>query len=116
MSLKLLELLRGDQIMIATYRNTSLSSPSSWSELDTQVSVSTLYILMRTIDTEVLVLLISYIGKVELNDIEIHVYIINSDRYYNIKQIIRELGSDIFLALLFFYAFTGCDSFLQFLR
>ena len=46
------------------------------------------------IDTDVLVLLISYIGKVELNDIEIHAYLINSDRYYN-KQIIQELGSDI---------------------
>ena len=31
-------------------------------------------------------------------------------RYYNIKQIINELGSDIFLALPFFYAFTGCDT------
>ena len=47
------------------------------------------------IDTDVLVLLISYIGKVELNDIEIHAYLINSDRYYNIKQIMQELGSDI---------------------
>ena len=39
LSLKLLELHQGDQIMIATYRNTSLSSPFSPSELDTQVSV-----------------------------------------------------------------------------
>ena len=67
-------------------------------------------ILVRTIDTDVLVLLLSYIGQVELNDIEIHAYLINSDRYYNIKQIIRELGSDICLALPFFYAFTGCDT------
>ena len=29
--------------------------------------------------------------------------------YYNIKQIIQELGSDIFVALPFFYPFTGCD-------
>ena len=35
LSLKLLELHQGDQIMIATYRNTSLSSPSSCSELET---------------------------------------------------------------------------------
>ena len=65
---------------------------------------------MATIDTDVVVLLISYIGKAELNDIEIHAYLINSDRYYNIRQIIRELGSDIFLALPFFYAFTVCDT------
>ena len=65
--------------------------------------------LIRLVDTDVLVLLISYIGQVELNDIEIRAYLINSDRYYNIKQIIRELGSDIFLASPLFYAFTGCD-------
>ena len=47
------------------------------------------------IDTDVLVLLISYIRKVELNDIEIQAYLIYSDRYYNIKQIIRELVSDV---------------------
>ena len=35
LSLKLLELHQGDQTMIATYKNTSLSSPSSCSELDT---------------------------------------------------------------------------------
>ena len=41
---------------------------------------------------------------------EIHAYLINSGRYYNIKQIIRELGTNIFLALPFFNAFTGCDT------
>ena len=39
LSLKLLERYQGDQIMIVTYRNTSRSSPSSCTELDTQVSV-----------------------------------------------------------------------------
>ena len=67
-------------------------------------------ILVCTIDTDVLVLPISYIGQVELNDIEIHAYLINSGRYYSIKQIIRELGSDIFLALQFFYVPTECDT------
>ena len=80
LSLKLLELHQGDQIMIATYRNTSPSSPSFCSELDTVVSVRSCEaeeadqrlvrhtlnlidngyknILVRTIDTDVLVLLI----------------------------------------------------------
>ena len=80
LSLKLLELHQGDQIMIATYRNTSPSSPSFCSELDTLVSVHSCEaeeadqrlvrhtlnlidngyknILVRTIDTDVLVLLI----------------------------------------------------------
>ena len=129
LSLKLLELHQGDQIMIATYKKTSLSSPFSPSELDTQVSVRpseaeeadqrlvrhTLNLIngyknifVRTIETDILVLVISYIGKVELNDIEIYAYLINSDRCYSIKQIIRELGSDISLALPFFYASWYC--------
>ena len=47
-------------------------------------------------------------GQVELNDLETDVYLINSDRYHNIKQIIQDLCSDIFLALPFFYTFAGC--------
>ena len=120
--------------MIVTYRNASLSSPSAYSELDTQLLVHpceveeadqdlvrhTLNliengyknILVCAIDTDVLVLLISYIGKVKLNDIESHSYL---GKYYNIRQILQELGSDIFLVfflffLPFFYVFTGCDA------
>ena len=123
--MKLLELHQGDQIMIATYRNISLSSPFSPSELDTQVSVRPSEaeetdqrlvrhilnlingyknILVCTTETDISVLVISYISKVELNDIEIYAYLINSDRCYSIKQIKRELGSDIFLAFPFLYA------------
>ena len=121
MTLKLLELHQDDQIMIATYRNTSLSFPLSPSELDSQILVchceaeeadeslvrQTLNlingcknILVCTIETDVLVLVISYISKVELNDIEIHAYVINLDRCYSIKQIIGELDSDFFLLTL----------------
>ena len=112
--------------MIATYRNTSLSSPLSLSELDSQVLVRpceaeeadeslvrhTLNLIngCKNIETDVLVLVVSYIGKVELNDTEIHAYVINSVRCYSIKQIIGELGSDIFFILPFFYAFTERDT------
>ena len=48
--------------------------------------------------------------QVELNDKETHAYLINSDSYhYKIKQIIRELCSDISLALPFIYSFTRYD-------
>ena len=105
--------------MIATYRNTSLSSPSSCSELDPQFSVRpceaeevdqrlvrhTLNLisnsykntLIRLIDIDVLVLLILYIGQVQLNGNR------NSCMPHKLRQvittsdIIRELGSDIFL-------------------
>ena len=132
LSLKLLELHQGDLIMVASYQNTALSFPSSCSEMDTPVSVrpceaeeadqrlvrhtlnliSNGYnnIIVRTIDTDVLILLISYIEQIELNAVELHAYLINSDKYFNIKQIIHDLGSDTCLALPFFFAFTGCDT------
>ena len=62
--------------------------------------------LIRWVDTDVFVLLISYTGQVELNDIEIHVFLINSTGFTT-SNIIQELGSDIFLALPFFYSFTN---------
>ena len=132
----MLELHQDDQIMIATYRNTSLSFPLSPSELDSQILVchceaeeadeslvrQTLNlingcknILVCTIETDVLVLVISYISKVELNDIEIHAYVINLDRCYSIKQIIGELDSDFF-CLPFFYAFTEVIMFQVFME
>lgn len=43
-------------------------------------------------------------------DTEIHAHLNNSDKFYNIRQVIRGLGSDISLALPFFYAFTRCDT------
>ena len=55
-------------------------------------------ILVCTIEADVLVLVISYISKVELNDTEIHAEVINLDRCCSIKQIIGELGSDFFFA------------------
>ena len=50
-------------------------------------------ILIRLIDTDVLVLLMSYYGQVEL---------IDKLTGITTSKIIRELGSDIFLALPFF--------------
>ena len=67
-------------------------------------------ILVRTIDTDVLVLLISQIGRVESNDVDIHAYLINSEIYYGIWAIIQELESNICRALPFFYALSGCDT------
>ena len=102
--------------MTATYTDTSqqiTSSPSFYSELEAQVlarpyeaekpdqqlvrhtlnlnSNGYKNIFVRTNDTDVLVLLISYVRQVELTDIEIRANLINSDRYCSIKQIIQEL-------------------------
>ena len=64
-------------------------------------------VLVRTIDTDVLVLLLAHIPQVD--DININAYLINSDKYYDIQEIIRTLGPSTYKALPFFYAFSGCD-------
>ena len=67
-------------------------------------------ILVCTIDTDVVVLLISHIGWVELGDVHIHAYLVNSEIYYGIRAIIQELESNICCTLPFFYALAGCDT------
>ena len=69
-------------------------------------------ILVCTIDTNVLVLLIWHIGWVELGNVHIHAYLVNSEIYYGIRTIIQELyiKLDICCALLFFYALSGCNT------
>ena len=58
-------------------------------------------ILVRTVDTNVLVLMISYIRQLELNDIEIHAYPINSDRYCTSNR------SYLNLVLIFFLLYAS---------
>ena len=133
---KLLELHQGDQILVVTYKNTALTSQPSCPELDQHFPVRpceaeeadqrlerhTLNlihngyknILVRTIDTDVLVLLISHIGRVELGDVDIHAYLIDSEIYYGIRATIQELESTICRALPFFYALSGCETVLSF--
>ena len=48
-------------------------------------------ILIRTIDTDVLNLLISYFSQLELDDVNVYAYMINSNKYFNIKAIIQKL-------------------------
>ena len=126
---KLLELHQGNQLMIVSYRNTALSSSSSCLELDENVPVRPCTaeeadqrlvrhalniiksgyknVLVRTIDTDVLVLLLAHIPQVD--DVNINAYLINSEKYYDVQKIIRTLGPITCKALPFFYAFSGCD-------
>ena len=69
-------------------------------------------VLVRTIDTDVLVLLLAHIPQVD--DVNIHAYLVNSDKFYDVQKFIRTLGPITCKALPFFYAFSGCD--VEFLR
>ena len=116
---------------MVTYKNTTLTSQPSCSKLDqhfpfrpceaeevdqrlvrhTLNLIQNVYknVLVLKIDTDVLVLLISCIGRIELG-VDIHAYLINSELYYGIRAIIQELESNICRALPFFYALSGCNT------
>ena len=133
---KLIELHSGSQLLIATLRDTVLCSfdcePLEHSdasikkcqaeEADQRVVRHVLHlignydefdlIVINTIDTDVLILLISFVGRIEnINpSIRIYAYLTAGKKFYNISEIARKLGKDVCVALLFFYCFTGCDT------
>ena len=76
-------------------------------------------IVVRTIGTDVLIPLISYLGGfISYDTLAVNVYaeMISSLIFYDIGKIITFLRPDICKALLFFYAFTGCDFIFSFYR
>ena len=129
---KFYELYQGDQIFIVTYRDGVLYKPATEQIYNTNVSIancqseeadqrlirhvlhcvsSEIYkrIVVRTIDTDVLVLRVSYLNLSNDNPIEIYAQMINSHLFYDIGKLIVYFGSQICKAMPFFYAFTGCD-------
>ena len=68
-------------------------------------------IVVQTIDTDVLILLILYLGFTSYDTSAANVYaeMINSSIFYDTGKFIAFLGRDICKALPSSYAFTGCD-------
>ena len=70
-------------------------------------------VIVRTIDTDVLVLLISFATSLDAPDSSIYAAMCSTEKYvsyYNVKEIESKLGSDVNKALPFFYAFTGFEN------
>ena len=71
-------------------------------------------ILVRTGDTDVIVILISFMPQFllrdELTEIWVDFGLGKNRKIYGINQIYEHLGEAVALALPFFHAFTGCDS------
>ena len=133
---KLIKLHSGSQLLVATWKDKVLCSfeaepleqPGTCitrcqsEEADQRIIRHVLHVIdsyaqfkrivINTIDSDVLVLLISYIGRVEKLDpaMEIFAYLINGRKYFNVTQISNSLGKEVCLALPFFYCFTGCDT------
>lgn len=71
-------------------------------------------IVVRTVDSDVVVILVSFYPQFLLVDEEIQLIVdfgvANNRRFINIQDIYEKIGKDTSLALPFFHAFTGCDS------
>ena len=128
------ELHRGEQVLIVSYRDSVLYKPPSEpinfpgvsitecqsEEADQRLIRHALYclasyqsykrIVVRTIDTDVLILLISYLSFTDYDkSVDVYAEMINSSLFYDIGRTVEFLGSDICKAMSFFYTFTGCD-------
>ena len=71
------------------------------------------FVMVRTIDADVLVLLISFTFRGDIPNGSVYAALCSSDsnvKYFSINDIVRELGDDVTRALPFFYAFTGYDT------
>ena len=135
LAMKFIEIHNGPKTLVVTFKDTVLCAPDTEpinlpdisiskcqsEEADQRLVRHTLHclsyfqlykrVVVRTIDTDVLILLISYVGQYfYLNsDVDVYAELINTPTYYNIIEICKSLGLDICNALPFFYAFTGCD-------
>ena len=67
-------------------------------------------VVVRTVDTDVLILMISYLQLMNSrNRVQIFTEIVNTPTFYNTRDIIEVLGPKTCQALPFFYVFTGYD-------
>ena len=69
-------------------------------------------IVVRTVDTDVLILLMSYVSHFYdlCTDVNIYIRMVNSAHQYYVISAIVDLGKETCNALPIFYAFTGCDT------
>ena len=133
---KLIEIHKGPKLLVATLKNSVICSfnlePLNQSdvsitncqseEADQRIVRHVLHIMdnyagfkrviVNTIDTDVLMLLISYVGRNEDidPDLEIYAYLTAGKKYYNVMDISKSFGKEVCLAILFFYCLTGCDT------
>lgn len=72
-------------------------------------------IVVHTVDTDVVVIMTAVFHQLKkefpLADILIAFSVSKNFRYYHINQIAHDLGETTCTALLFFHAFTGCDTY-----
>lgn len=116
-----------DKIVVSTLRmevvcncpskDTSQISPCNHEEADTRimlhvkdaVQTGMRQIMIRTVDTDVVVIAISIVHKLNILTLWIAFGVGKNLRYIPVHEIAAYLGPSKSSALLFFHAFSGCD-------
>ena len=109
---------KGGKVLCRKHQqDTPLLSPCTHEEADTRLMLHVAdsvrnglkKIMVRSVDTDVVVIAISIIHKVDLCEPWIAFGTGKSFRYISVHGIARQLGHAKSQGLLFFHAFTGCD-------
>ena len=100
-------------------QDVSLMAPCNHEEADSRIFVHAYDassrqdmngIPVHTVDTDVVVLAITFCGKHPDMELKVAVGSSMRSRYYNARVIQSIIGTDRVLSLLFFYSLTGCDT------
>lgn len=96
----------------------NMLDPCSHEEADTRmilhvahaVANSYNHIMIRTVDTDVVVLAVAVFQQLSIPELWIAFGVGRNVRYIAVHKLVAALGSDRSYALPFFHAFTGCDT------
>ena len=135
LSKKIIDLHQSTKYMVATYKDKVLCSTSiktldshdilithcQLEEADQRLIRHTLHcilgqckkIVVRKVDTNVLILLMSYVSQFYdlCTNVNIYAHMVNSAcEYYDVISAIFDLGKETCTTLTFFYAFTRCNT------
>uniref|UniRef100_UPI00358F6B91 uncharacterized protein n=1 Tax=Myxine glutinosa TaxID=7769 RepID=UPI00358F6B91 len=105
-------------LCMRVHQDISSLAPCTHEEADTQMLLHTVdaarrgyrRIMLRTVDTDVLVLAVSTVARLENTEIWVAFGTGKHLRYIPAHDIATELGSEKARALPMFHAFTGCDT------
>lgn len=108
----------GEGVLCNAECDTSNLSPCNHEEADTRIVIHAadavakglLKLLIRTVDTDVVVLLIAFYERLAAEEVWILFGTGQSSRYIPIHIIARNLGHNMARALPMVHAFTGCDT------
>jgi hypothetical protein len=108
-----------DQVrFIVGHVDTDDIHPCSHEEADTRVILHCWHagqfncprVAIRTVDTDVVVLAIAFVSKMNLQEVWIHFGVGKNARLIPVHELLAALGLKKSLALPMFHAFTGCDT------